>query len=175
LFILVDWEIVELTEPADLDLGAITAREPLLIGFERDSLRPGDGFIFRRDINDPVTRDDLFRFGERSVRASALAAGHLQASSQLARMKSFGPDQRASLDQLLVIFPHCCDELRTRQLPCFCPLVALDHHHESHRSNSSNVERRMRRSPMSGVLHPCSCRLSSGTMRIRHRIHAMRG
>src|SRR5215471_15077962 len=69
-------EIFQLEKLTNFDLGfALQAR------LKGDALGPFDGLFARLDLDNPISRDELFRLGKGPVGNGALAAGKLNADA----------------------------------------------------------------------------------------------
>src|SRR5438477_6527417 len=122
-------EVFHLEELADFDFGFPAG---LQVGLEGNALGPLDGLFLRLDLNDPVTRDQLFGFGERAVGYVALPIRELYSGALGAGLQAGEVQKDAGFQQLFVVLAHRGEKLFAGQVAGFRIFGGLDNHHESH-------------------------------------------
>src|SRR5262249_29200644 len=117
-------EVLGLEDLADLDLAFFVMRI-------RTALHPLDRLVPRLHLPDPEARDELFRFGERSVDDRPLAAGKSHPRAFRPRVQPLAGDEHAGLGQFLVEFAHRGKKLAARHNARLGILAGFDQDHES--------------------------------------------
>src|SRR4051812_47614569 len=93
-------EVFRLEDGANLDLRLLARHR---IGA---ALQPLERLVHRLDLPDPEARDELLRFGERSIDDALLAACEAHALALAAGVETFARLHDARLHELFVVLAH---------------------------------------------------------------------
>src|SRR6266550_2545282 len=105
--------------------------------FERDPLRPLEGFRARLHLPNPEPGHQLFGFGERPVAHGSLAARVADPRTLRRGLQPLAGEHDARLDQLVVELPHLRQLLLAGHGAGLILLFPLHHHQVSHRRLAS--------------------------------------